>query len=884
VVPVSRLIDELWGDDPPASARKTVQIYVSRLRTALGSDRLQSSAGGYRLVAGDEEIDTLEFIRLVAAGNLDQALEMWRGPALTGLEFVPALAGEAERLEQARADAIEQRIDVALAAGEHGRLVPQLECLVRERPLREPLRARLMLALYRSGRQAEALEVYRDGRMLLDELGLEPTENLRELERRILTHDPTLAVHRFERAAAERAGQLGNGDVALLRSLHRTNLPVPPTPFLGRQRELAEVAALACDHGVRLVTVSGAGGIGKTRLGLQAARELAAENPEGVFWVPLASLRDPELVLPAVARALGATQELRAHIGDRRLLILLDNFEHVLDAAPALGTLLSSCPRLKLLVTSRERLGIAGEHEYALSTLTDADGQQLFTERARALDSHFVPTAAVAELCRRLDNLPLALELAAAGTKLFSAEQLVERLPQRLDLLRGGRDADARQRTLRATIDWSHDLLDAGERQLFARLSVFAGGCTLKAAEAVCGADPERLASLIDKSLLRRRQGEAGEGRFWMLETIREYALERLDESTDAEELRRRHAIFFFDLAATARDAHGSGAWLDRFSAEIDNLRGVLAWSLDNAVGEGLRFAAALYRLWSVRGHGHELARWFDAAFQCAEPVPAEVRMQALETDGHIHRFLLDDNERARELYDEGLRLARDLGDERAEAWFFMLGGTISDDDLEQALRRFEQALEMFQRIGDGRGAAMALNNTGGMLCHLGKFDHAAERFEEALAIWESLGDRWGVSCAIGGLADVALHQCHLQRASDRYRESLAISIELDDKRSIAYGLAGLSCAAALSGELSRAGTLWAAAELFEDAYGSRMMASERARYECLLVEGKGAPAFVTAFERGHQLTLERALEHALARVNVDGPGEARRPEIAPSS
>ncbi len=376
---------------------------------------------------------------------------------------------------------------------------------------------------------------------------------------------------------------------------------MPATPFLGRERELAEVVSLARGDGVRLVTVTGAGGIGKTRLALQAAAELADEHPDGVFWVPLAALRDPELVLPAVAQALGTTDELGSHIGDRRLLILVDNIEHLLDAAPALGTLLSSCPRLQLLVTSRERLAIAGEHEYPLSTLTDADGQQLFAERARALDPGFSPTPAVAELCRRLDNLPLALELAAARTKLFSAEQLVERLSQRLDLLRGGRDADARQLTLRATIEWSHELLDPGERQLFARLAVFAGGCTLEAAETVCDADPDRLGSLLDKSLLRRRDGEAGESRFWMLETIREYALERLDESGDADELRRRHATFFFELAAAARDALRSrdqGAWLDRLSAEVENLRGVLAWSLDNDVSEGLRFAAALRQLW----------------------------------------------------------------------------------------------------------------------------------------------------------------------------------------------------------------------------------------------------------------------------------------------
>jgi predicted ATPase/class 3 adenylate cyclase len=690
-----------------------------------------------------------------------------------------------------------------------------------------------------------------------------------------------LGMHRFkDLAAAERVYQLGDDDFGPLRSLYHTDLPIAATSFLGRHWELAEVVSLAGDERVRLVTVTGAAGVGKTRLALQAAAELAEKHPDGVFWVPLAALRDPALVLPALHQALGAITELTSHIGDRRMLILVDNLEHLLDAALALGALLSSCPRLTLLVTSRERLAIAGEHEYPLSTLSDGDAQQLFVERARALGPGFRPTPAVAELCRRLDNLPLALELAAARTKLFSAEQLLERLPQRLDLLRGGRDADTRQQTLRATIEWSHDLLDAGERQLFARLAVFAGGCTLEAAEAVCDADPDRLASLLDKSLLRRHQDENGEGRFWTLETIRQYALERLQESDEADELRRRHASFFFELAATAREALASRdqvAWLDRLSDEIDNLRGVLAWSLDHDVGEGLRLGSALYHLWAVRGHGRELARWYDAAFQRAEKVPAEIRVQALGTAGHIHRFLLDENERARALYEEGLRFARDLGDERAEASFLNVLGTTIEGDDEEALRLFEQALQKFRRLGDDDRAAMTLNNAGTVLGDLGQFERATERFEEAIAISERLGDPWRVSMAIGGLADIALIQRDTQRAVDRYREALAISVDLDDKRTTAYSLAGLSCAAALSGDLNSAGTLWAAVELFEDAYGSRMMAINRARYERLLAAVEGAPAFVTAYQRGRQLTPEGALEHALRTAESRDADKSRR-------
>ena len=702
-----------------------------------------------------------------------------------------------------------------------------------------------------------------------------------------------LGLHRLkDLAAAERIYQFGDDDFAPVRSLSRTNLPVPPTQFLGRERELAELVLLASEERARLVTVTGAGGIGKTRIALQAAVELAENHADGVFWVPLAALSDPALVLQAVAHALGTTDELGSHIGDRRMLILVDNLEHLLKAAPGLGTLLSSCPHLKLLGTSRERLAIAGEHEYPLSTLTDPDGQQLFTERARSLDPGFRPTPAVAELCRRLDNLPLALELAAARTKLFSPEQLVERLPQRLDLLSGGRDADARQQTLRATIQWSHNLLDPGERELFARLAVFAGGCTLEAAETVCDADPDRLGSLLDKSLVRRREDETSQGRLWMLETIREYALERLDESADADELRRRHATFFFELAATAREARrsrpkewGAGGWTDRLSAEIENLRSVLRWSLDNDVGEGLRFAAAIGHFWKVRGHNHELVRWFDAAFQRPEAVPARIRMQALMTDGDL-QMDLGQNNRARELYEEGLPLARQLGDERAEAWFLNRLGTTTriDGNCEQALALNQQAVETYRRLGDRDGVAHSLHDSGDTLRDLGQFERAAEMYTEAIAIFESLDKLWNASLVTHSLADAALDQRDTQQATDRYREALAVSVDLDDKNTMAYCLAGLSCAAALSDDLGRAGMLWAASELFEEAYGSRILAVERARYERLLTEAQDAPAFATAYECVRQLTPEDALERALPTAERrDAPG-AGSPDQAPSS
>ena len=316
-------------------------------------------------------------------------------------------------------------------------------------------------------------------------------------------------------SAPERIYQLGEEGFPPLKSLYRTNLPIPATPFVGREHELAEVCRLLED--ARLLTLTGPGGTGKTRLGLQAAAEAEERYPDGIFWVPLAPLRDSELVLATAGQALGAQDGLAEHLADKSLLLLFDNFEHVVEAAPGLTELLASCPNVHLLVTSRELLRVPGEQAYPVPPLEPEDGTKLFVARARAALPSFVASDTVPELCARLENLPLALELAAARIRVLSPDQLVERLSRRLDLLKAGRGVDARQQTLRATIEWSHELLTDDEQRLFARLSVFTGGCTIESADSVCEADLDTLESLVDKSLVRIREGD----RFWMLETIR---------------------------------------------------------------------------------------------------------------------------------------------------------------------------------------------------------------------------------------------------------------------------------------------------------------------------------------------------------------------------
>jgi predicted ATPase len=359
-----------------------------------------------------------------------------------------------------------------------------------------------------------------------------------------------LGLHRLkDLTAPERLFQLGTEDFPPLNTLHETNLPVPATPFLGRDREIDQIEALLRRPGVRLVTLTGPGGSRKTRLSLQAAAAAADAYDRGVWWVPLASLVDPALVETTASRALGSKDTLSAAVGDKRLLLVLDNFEHLLEAAGAVDETIGSCPHLTVLVTSREPLHVHGEWEVAVDPLREPEAVDLFVQRALAVNSEFAPNGEVAEICRRLDCLPLAIELAAARVKVLSPSVLLERLEQRLPLLAGGsRSAPERQRTLRATIVWSYDLLTASERDLFARLAVFAGGCTLEAAEEICDADIDAIASLVDKSLLRR----TGD-RYWMLETIREFAAERLDQIVDAGMLRDRHAAFYVALGERAR-------------------------------------------------------------------------------------------------------------------------------------------------------------------------------------------------------------------------------------------------------------------------------------------------------------------------------------------
>ena len=436
-----------------------------------------------------------------------------------------------------------------------------------------------------------------------------------------------LGEHRLkDLSAPERIYQLGAEAFPPLKSLYQTNLPVPTTAFLGRKKELAEVVDLLAREEMRLVTLTGPGGTGKTRLALQAAGLASDAYPDGVWWVPLAALRDPELVLRAAAHALGGNGALAEHIGDRRMLVLFDNFEQVVEAAFGLGELLSACPRLDALVTSREPLHLAAEQEYAVPPFAREEGVAFFSARARAVKTDFEPDRTTSDICRRLDDLPLALELAAARIKALSPNQILERLEHRLPLLTGGaRDVPERQRTLKATIDWSYDLLAEEEQRLFRRFAVFSGGCTLDAAQEVASADLDSLQLLVDKSLLRHSYE-----RYWMLESIREYAAEHLEESGEADVLRRRHADHFLELVESAGltlEPEGEQQYA-LVRQELDNVRAALDWGIGADPELGLRLAASLDGFWAVTDPSEGIRR-LDTLLRRAPDAPLELRARA---------------------------------------------------------------------------------------------------------------------------------------------------------------------------------------------------------------------------------------------------------------
>jgi predicted ATPase/class 3 adenylate cyclase len=674
-----------------------------------------------------------------------------------------------------------------------------------------------------------------------------------------------LGEHRLkDLSAPERIYQLGDGQFPPLKSLYRTNLPIPATPFFGREHELAEVLGLLED--ARLLTLTGPGGTGKTRLGLQAAADASDRYPDGVFWVPLAPLRDPDLVLETAGQALGAKDGLAEHVSDKSLLLLLDNFEHVVEAADGLAELLAACPNLRLLVTSRELLRLPAEQAYPVPPLEPQDGTELFLARALAVDPGFVASAAVPELCARLEQLPLALELAAARVRVLSPEQLLDRLSGRLDLLKAGRGVDPRQQTLRATIEWSHDLLSDEEQRLFACLAVFRGGCTLESAEEDCDADVDKLQSLVDKSLVRVREGD----RFWMLETIREYAHERLEASGEADGRRRRHAEHFLALAEEteplAREV--DAATLDQLEREADNLRAALDWLKESDETQlVLRLAAALDDFWASKGHLGEGHRRLEEAL-AADESPTAARAKALNAAADM-AIGAAEAARAKLRAEQALALHRQLGDEWGAAGsLYLLGSAAADDqDYEAARQLWEECLELWRKVGDRHYSLLATRMLAWAYKELGESERARGLLEDVLEQGRATGDKHLQVHVLETFAIDAASEGRVDQAASLLQEAYELNRELGDRFREVIIVCRFARVLAFAGRAETAARVLAAGEALHAEMGASPMGwLQRGNDEALaLIRAElDEAAFAEASEQGQKLTADEAVALAL--------------------
>ena len=951
--PVSseRLIDELWGEHAPASAIKIVQGYVSNLRKVLGDGLLVTHGHGYLLTTKPDQTDLDRFESLVVdarralregdarsgAARLREALGLWRGPPLADFAYESFAQPEIARLEESRLTALEECVDAELELGEHARLVAELEALVHEHPLRERFLGELMLALYRSGRQADALDSYRRARVhLADELGLEPGPVLEELQMQILEHAPELQA---SRRSGHDTVQLFTGRAA---ADGRSVLPRPATPLIGREEELAAVCRLFAGLDARLVTLTGPGGVGKTRLALEVMRALESSFADGVGWVELAAVVRSDDVGSTIARALAVTplpgesprQALGRYLTGKRLLLAIDNFEHVLEAAELTAELLGTCPGLALLVTSRETLNLAAEHRVIMAPLAVPDvdtasvdeiestaGSALFLAAARRRDNRFAVSTkaapAIAQICSRLDGLPLALELAAARTGILTVEELAIQLGEAVtDLGVGPRDAPDRHRTLHATIEWSYNVLDEPLRRAFVHFAVFVGGATLEAAKAVIGADLATVEALVGKSLIDRRRQPDGDIRLVMLETIRQYALGRLAADPDQHDVRVRHCQYYLALVEQAvprlstLDEPPALAVLD---AEIGNVRGALQWALQAAPEMSLRLAGQLGNYWRLRPDLEGL-RWLDASLQAAgEGAPLTDRARA-----RLHHAdqLSFHNQGAASIDGLGAALALyrqandhagisetlstlavavgvfndDLAGERRYAQQACDHARIAGDDalLGRALGRLaavsgdrrrailEQAAELLIPLGNYRQVASTYSSAAYVALSEDRIAEATSLLDTALHAAGRLEDPWETMTILSNIGLVRLFAGDLDPARDAFEGALRLCAQHVFSKAAGEGLAGLAAIAAAQGRHERAARLRGAAHTsgyppatFDKKIDDRLerdyLAAARTRY--------GAGPWSAAERTGERLSPEHAIAYALGeRSPATGP------------
>ena len=809
-VPGWRLIEELWPD-PPVSARKVVQTYVSKLRHILPAGTLVTTQTGYRLEVGPEELDSARFEALFRAAEsappdkqgelLREALDLWRGGALEDFVDEPFARAEITRLEAIRGAALERRFDFDLAQGRHVSLLAELGPLVQANPLNERIRGQLMLALYRSGRQDDALRVFREARRaLVEQLGVEPTPALRRLEEAILRHDSDLLVpwNALSDVAAGHATtatthgsppQVGAG--AGRRSTTRR-------AFVGRAGDVDRLRGLLTGARSRWVTLTGPAGSGKTRLAVEVATQVGHGYRDGWAFVDLTRIDTADQVALETAAALGIHLEdlddAETALGDvlrpRQQLLLIDNFEHVVAAAPLIARLLDRAPDVAVMLTSRSAVGGRGEREYPVAplsvpradarwdTVAEADAVALFMDRARAVRPDFTLTETnaqqVAQLCTRLDGLPLAIELAAARVDLLSPRSVLARLDQRLDLFATDLpETPERHRSLRAAVDWSYELLDADSRRAFAELAVFSGGFTVDCAEAVLS-HPRRLLvdtvkTLVNSSLLKPVGAAGDEPRFAMLETIREYAGMRLTETGRSDSIRARHAQSYRAMAEEAEPqlrGPDQMRWVELLYAELPNIRDAVQWGKDQDDPEmALLTVAALWRFWQVRGLTHE----------------ARAHLEDLLTHPHLS---------------DTARAAGHLGTARC---------VFHQGDLDAVTLHVGACLPYYQAAGDLYSAGFAAILLGAATGRAGDADTGAGILREALTVARSIGDDWLQAMGLGYLGMVLSAQRQHQRARSALEEGLRAARELADTRMVGWFLIGLGRTALAAGDPSLA-------------------------------------------------------------------------------
>jgi predicted ATPase/DNA-binding SARP family transcriptional activator/DNA-binding CsgD family transcriptional regulator len=873
----------------------------------------------------------------------EAALELYAGELLPTDRYEEWAEQPRRRLQESYLSLLLGLAHLHEELADHDSAIEALRRVVLEQPTREEAHAGLMRLYTLTGNTGEALAQY--GRLeeaLSRELGTKPTASSRALREEI-------TAGRFPPTEGQSLASRSEGQPEAAKH----NLPAPRSSFVGRESELRNVKRDLVM--TRLLTLTGAGGCGKTRLALEVARELVGAYPDEVWLVELAPLSQGALVAQALASVLGVqeqpdrslTDALVNNLRDKRALLVMDNCEHLVDAVARLAdTLLNSCLHLKVLATSRESLNVEGELTWlvpslsvpnlgqspTLEELAGCESVRLFAERARHRNPAFSLTSenayAVATICGRLDGIPLAIELAAARVGL-SVEQIAQRLDDSLKLLTSGsRTASPRQRTLRGTLDWSYALLSESEQRLFCRLSVFAGGWTLEAAETVgAGGDTEQadildlLSALVEKSLVVASATGGGRVRYRMLEPIRQYAREKLEESGEDEEVQRRHTGFFLALAEDAEPrlrGPEDMEWLERLEAEHDNMRAALSWTLERGEVElGLRLSGALMLFWEAHGHYSEGRRWLERVWGMKGTASAAVRVKALygvcqmahlqddtdraeatalegielcaepEIDGGFAALfrwklgyamrLRGDFQRAKELLEESLTLSREADDKRGIADALLELGLISLylDDHERAKECFEEGIDLCRRLGYGLRLADLLNSLGYVFLLEGDFERGATLSEEAAVLYRERGYKGGLQWGLNNVGWASLLQGDHRRAEASFEECLTLCLELGDSLTPPKSLEGLACIFGAEGQTERAARLFGAAAALREAVGSEHMPEEDARSEPYLAAARARldeTSWEEAWTEGGAMSMDQAIEFALLEVGQVQP------------